>query len=227
MINKLWSMLFRDVPIPSGDWLRNGGTAVAVSSTALTLIRTILPDTDLHIRGWLTEAWIQLALRSTYKNALLAADPENNYNICVLGEHAHFSVTFPSLENKGAVVATTVNREVTRYRHVAECIIDAATGNYTTVLNGVSVSGVGVIEGRTFHGITFNEGTTLDMTIPVDSGATVNAIITGRILPKGPAGRILSERFRTASDIGILDIPLKNDLTDSAGKALMRVLEVV
>ena len=224
MINKLWAMLFRGTPVPEGDWLRPGTSPYLGPPTTQEITKYLVPDRDIHIRGWLVDACIQLALTSSYRTALLRVDPFNTYAIPLTGEHARFDVSFA--EGPGAVIIETLSQGGLKYRHEGVISLTTSTGGYTYDTVGESqASGTLSYSNRTFTGLPFAPGTTLSIITPMDITGTLTGTIVGRMLPAGPAGAILATRFQTLRNRGLTSISPENGLAECAGALLMQMVE--
>ena len=57
-----------------------------------TLAEVMFPFPDPNVRGWVVEAAIQLALRSSHGETILSLDPHNTYDAPLVGKHCFFEV---------------------------------------------------------------------------------------------------------------------------------------
>lgn len=229
MVNRLWSILFQQANMERGDWLRicPDGLKDAPDSS-LSMARAMLGVPDRNIRGWAVEAAVNLALRSSQGKRILALDPNNTYDAQLSGKHCFFEVA-PGW----AATASTVDRDVTRYHQQATVSLDPSSGECTVVTSeGDVITTTAPSIGRTFH-LPFTETSTVDVTIPFDEGMWTpdpenenNILFTlkGRILPHGPAARLVQEGLATLYAGGFL--PSSSDpLIERIGQVSVRLLE--
>ena len=75
--NILWGILHGGTVTPA-DWVRGSSEKYGREGRDDS-VRTVLPEVDDSVRGWMTETLVQLALRSSRRDAILGKDPANTY----------------------------------------------------------------------------------------------------------------------------------------------------
>lgn len=228
MINMAWATLFHADSLQQGDWLRVCPPTGPVVKRTVGLAETLFPQKDPHIRGWLVEAAIQLALASTYRDEILKLDPYNNYATPVSGKHAELSI------GEGwVVVANSVNRLIPRYNQVASVSLNPTTGALSVLgADEKEINGAATKSGRTFSNIPFTSTSSAKVTLPMDQSGLVSDPdnegriifrIHGKVLPEGRAFSYILN--------GLKELSLKGLLTeggtpfDVVGRIVLHILK--
>lgn len=228
MVNKTWSILFQRANMERGDWLRICPDGLSgVGDTSIHLAEVMFPFPDPNVRGWVVEAAIQLALRSSHGETILSLDPHNTYDAPLVGKHCFFEVA------KGwAVTSTAVNRSLSRYHQSAIVSLNPDTGAYAVQgADGSSLSGTATPIGRTYT-LPFTSSSMVEVTLPFDenlltpdpgNGNAVLFTVKGRVLPHGPAARLVKDGLTALYDGGF--IPSSDDtLVEQTGAAVLHLL---
>lgn len=228
MVNKTWSILFQRANMERGDWLRVCPDGLSgVSGASIHLAEVMFPFSDPNIRGWVVESAVQLAIRSSHGKEILQLDPHNTYDVPLAGKHCFFEVA-----QGWAVTSTTVNRSLSRYRQSAIVSLNPDTGVYAIQgADGSSLSGTATPTGRTYT-LPFTTSSVVDVTLPFDENLLTpdpedeNGVlftVKGRVLPHGPAARLVKEGLTALYDGGF--IPSSDDtLVEQTGAAVLHLL---
>ena len=188
-LNRIWAAFFGEGITRPDDWVRPHDPAQ--SHQALTA--GIFADRDPNIRGWLVEAAVQMALRSSFRSRLLEADGCNSYGQPLQGLHTEFLVDRPDMQ----VFPEAVNRDLGIYRQRASLellVDDGAVMLSGTGADGSSLTGGLTAAGRLLSGVPYVEGGTVSLALP-DGEETVSVGIHAVVLPAGPPSSIFRERF--------------------------------
>lgn len=132
MVNKIWTVLdgtFEDVH-PDGDWRRYTSNDIFIPNEKRKLASNVFNDADPHIRGWLVESALRIALQSSYRYRLLEQDPLNTYDIPLNGEKNKVTIDNP------AVTYFVIDNSETSpvYEDILKCTFDIAAK--TVTVNG-------------------------------------------------------------------------------------------
>lgn len=176
-LNRTWGLLFGGAGTKADDWIRPSDPAVPVGGAS-----GALAVADPNIRGWLVEAVVQAALRSSWRGFLEKADPVNTYDLPLLGETAAFT-TDP--EGWG-VIPDVLDRNKEVYRTEAVYTVDATPGNRALLTADEIPVNTPAEEGSRAIPAPFAEEGLIRIVVPVWAAGEVTVTVTGRVLPKGP-----------------------------------------
>lgn len=184
-INRAWTLLFGAQGPVDTDWVRLTEPVFGGVSPV-----QVFNDADPSIRGWLVEATVRAALRSTYREQILASDPLNTYALPLSGETAHFSTTLSG----GAVYPADPDYGLAVYSNTVSYELEVVEGGYLVVsVDGVAI-GTTISTTSRLINLMFVGTSVVNLVVPADAPSAMSFTITGKVLPSEPPLVIVKRR---------------------------------